>query len=30
MGWVDGQNLAIRCLSPEQPSGSMVNETLFK
>jgi hypothetical protein len=27
MGGIDGQNLAIRCLSLLQPSGLVVNET---
>jgi hypothetical protein len=30
MGGIDGQNLAIRCLSLEQPSGPIVNETPLK
>ena len=27
MGGIDGQNLAIRCLSLQQPSGPMINES---
>jgi hypothetical protein len=30
MGGIDGQNLAIRCLSLQQPSGLMVNDTPLK
>ena len=30
MGGIDGQNLAIRCLSLLQPSGLVVNETPLK
>jgi len=30
MGGIDSQNLAIRCLSLQQPAGQMVNETSFK
>jgi hypothetical protein len=30
MGGIDGQNLAIRCLSLQQPSGPIVNETALK
>jgi hypothetical protein len=30
MGGIDGQNLAIRCLSLQQPSGPMVDESPLK